>query len=283
MAYKFTKLNYANNKKEFIGVDIKPIDFCCKNDEIYFIHENGLGKISDGVVNSEWHDELFYREVPNFSSLTSITYDLKQDCLYLVSNGGSQIVKVSLDLLEYEEIISKDSARNFRKKYLSEKDSETYIHSNGHVIVWSVTNSHRCFIMDKDFAKPLIGCGKGGFSISQLDKSRICYPKGILVTSNFICFNDSGNNKLRGIKKDKCFSIINDCKDLSDLSFHRNKFFFLSENCLHMLSSEGDMKHLFEVYSGENKICHFYPSGKDVIYILEEDNATKNETETESG
>ena len=281
MKYKFTKLIYSSGKKESIDIDFKPIDFCCKEDEIYFIHENGLGKISDNVVNLEWHDELFYREPPDFSSLTSIAYDSIHNNLFLVSGGGSQIIKIGLDLLEYEELISKDSAERFRKKYLSKKDCETYLDSNGHTVVWSVTNCHRCFIMEKHLAKPLIGCGKAGFSISQLDTSRICSPKGIAISDNFICFNDSGNNKLRGIEKNKSFSVIDDCKDLTDLSFYRNKFFFLSGNSLHMLSSEGDVKHLFEIYSGKSKIYHFYPSGKNVIYILEDDNATTTEAKSD--
>jgi hypothetical protein len=173
-------------------------------------------------------------------------------------------------MLEFEEVISPDSARRFRDKYLSTSNSPTYVTSDGKDIIWTIRDCHRCFKTLGDKAIPFVGCGKAGFSMSKPEFSKICHPTGITIMEGTICLADSGNNCLRGVDKNSTFNIISDCKDLKKVSYDNRKLYFLSENSIHMLSSEGDKTHLFEVYRVEQEIQSFCLSGKDCLYILEE-------------
>ena len=273
MSYKLTKVNYINKQIESLDLDFKPRDFCCVRNEIYFVYEYGIGRIFDNVIDLDWHNNLGFVEETDLTTLSSITFNKNHNSLFIVAENGSQIVKIKLDMLNYEEVIPRRKANEFKKKYLT-SNSETYIASFGFKTVWSVTNCHRCFILDEDKALPLIGCGKPGFSISKLDKSNICYPKGITIMNNAIYFADSGNNTLRGIQDEKIYTIIDDCDSLKDVIFCNNKLFFVNDNVIHMLSSEGDASHLFEVYKSENTICSFDILNKDTVYVLERDYAT---------
>ena len=94
---------------------------------------------------------------------------------------------------------------------------------------------------------------------------------------DIICFSDSGNKCLRGVKKGATFSVIENCENLKDIHFDGKKLFFLNGSSVSMLSSEGDKSHLFEVYRVERKIKSFCPSSKGSIYLLEECNGNQTE------
>jgi len=273
MSYKLTKVNYINKQTESLDLHFKPRDFCCVGNEIYFVYENGIGMISDGEINLEWHDNLGFIKETDLTTLSSITFNKSNNSLFIVSENGSQIVQINLDMLNYEEVISKDSANELKKKYLSTSKSETHISSLGFTVVWSVTNCHRCFILKEDDAMPLIGCGKSGFSMSKPETSKIRYPKGIAIMDGAICFADSGNKMLRGVRDGGTFSVVDDCDSLKDVIFNNNKLFFINDDAVHMISSEGDASHLFEVYNSENTIYSFDLLDKDTIYVLEENYA----------
>jgi len=274
MSYKLTKVNFVNKKQEHIASDFHARSFCCVGNDIYFLHENGIGLLSQGKIDLNFCESLAYVVDPEITNLSSIFYSELNDSLYVVSHGGSQVCKVGLQMLEFEYLISQDSAKRFQDKFLSTDKSQTYITHYNHQVVWSVRDCHRCFKMSGEKAIPLVGCGRSGFSLSNLKCTKICHPTGVAIMEKTICFADSGNKCLRGIKGDSTFNIIDNCKDIKDLFYSNKKLFFLSDNGVHMLSSEGDMAHLFEVYKVEHKIQSFCPTGKDCVYILEEDNAS---------
>jgi len=270
MIYKLTEKNLTTRKQRNFEINFEIKDFCCVGDNLFFLHDDGIGKMNNGDCNPDWRYELTYTEKPDFSTFSSICYNSSYDCLYIVSEGGSRIHKVDLELMDFENLISKNSAKQFRRKVLGRSDSRTYVTSLENQVIWSTTNCHRCFIMNEENAFPLIGCGKAGFSISNLKNTRISKPTGVAIMGKTVCFADSGNNCLRGIRKNSTYTIIDDCKDLKDIYYVKNKLFFLSDNTVHMLSSEGDATHLFEIYKVGNKILTFCPSDNGCVYILEE-------------
>jgi hypothetical protein len=277
MIYNLIKFNYANQTKNTIPLDFHPKGFCCVNDDIYFIHNNGICKKSEDGFEFDWCFTLTCASVPDLSQLSSISYCEKSNSLYVVGAGGSQLYKIDLTMLEFEDLISSDSARRFKDQYLSTDKSPTYVVSNGREVFWSVRDCHRCFKVSGEKALPLVGCGRSGFSMSNLKCSKICHPTGMAIMEQTVFFADSGNNRLRGIKGDSTFSIIDDCKNLRDVFYDSKKLFFLSDNTVHMLSSEGDKTHLFEVYKVECEIQSFCPTGKDCLYILEKNHASTSE------
>jgi hypothetical protein len=281
MSYKLVKANFVNKTQESKELDFYLRDFCCVDDDIYFTHKNGIGLMSGDEVDFDWCNTLSYVTVPDLTNLSSISYSKEDNSLYFVSDGGSQVGRINLQMLEFELLISPSSAKKFHDKYLSTDKSETHIVYGGGKVVWSVRDCHRCFLVDGDKAIPLVGNGRSGFSLSGLKNSRVCCPMGVAIMENTICFADSGNNCLRGISGDSTFNVIDDCKDLKNVFYDNKKLFFLGGNTIHMLSSEGDATHLFEVYKVEHKIQSFCPTGKDCIYILEKSDASTSE-KTES-
>jgi hypothetical protein len=281
MTYNLTKINFSNKTKASIPVNFEVKSLCCKDEEIYFIYNGGIGKIEKGIVDTNWCYELCYTEKPpDLTNLSSITYCSKSDSLYVVSGGGSQILKINLFMGEIEELLSPNQSSEIKERYLSTTQSPTEVVSDGFRVIWSVRDCHRCFKIEGGVPSPFIGCGKSGFSISNLKCSKICHPTGVTIMENTVCFADSGNNCLRGTRNDSIFNIIEDCKKLRDVFYYNKKLFFLSNNAIHMLSSEGDKTHLFEVYKVEHNIQSFCPTGKDCLYILEENDAsTPEETE----
>jgi hypothetical protein len=269
MAYNLIKFNFVKKTQTSVQIDSNVKSFCCVDDDIYFLHDNGIGLINDNGTDLNWCKKLVYVSATDLSNLSSITYNKTDGCLYVVSDGGCQIIKIDIQMLEFDLVISQSSAERFKKKVFSTDQSKTYIVANGHDVAWSVKDCHRCFKMSRGKSVPLVGCGRSGFSLSSPCHARICCPTGILIMEDTICFADSGNNCLRGVKKDSIFNIIDDCSTLLDIHYHNKKLFFLSDNSIHMLSSEGDATHLFEVYRVEQKIQSFCPTGKDCVYILE--------------
>lgn len=278
MEFKITKKSFKNKTTKSFIIDFIMKDFCCVKDDLFFIHDRGIGLISGEVSNLNWNHELAYIKKPDFSKFSSICYNELDNSLYFVSNSGSQIYKANLSLMDFENLISESSAEIFKKQFLGTNNSETHIVSNGKKVVWSVKDSHRCFALNSDNAIPLVGCGKPGFSISNLKNTKISKPTGITIMGDVVCFADSGNNCLRGVSGSSTFNIVSDCKDVVDIHYVNKKLFFLSDNVIHMLSSEGDATHLFEVYKVKNRILSFCPTNKSDIYILEENNVSSTET-----
>jgi hypothetical protein len=268
MACELIKLNRLTKEQSSIQINMDIRSFCCVDDDIYFIHSEGIGIIQDGIVNPNWYQELCSVDKPDLSSLSSIAYCQFNNSLYVVSDGGSQIGKVDLIMLDFEFMISKGSVRQFKEKFLSVDDSDTYIVSDGRKIIWSVKDCHRCFQMLDSKAVPLVGCGKSGYSMSKLEHARISCPTGVAIMNGVICFSDMGNNCLRGVSNNKLLTIISECKNVKDVFYHDEKIFFLSDKIIYMLSSEGDSGHLFEIYRSNNLMQSFFPKGNDCMYLL---------------
>jgi len=267
MIYELIKFNYIEKTSKTIA-KLPIVSFCCFEDQIYYSHSNGIGSIIDGKVDENWHEELCSVSPPDLTNISSMTCCSPLEHLYVVCDGGSQVGRIDLKMLDFDFLISKGSSDKFQKKFLPTMTSDTYISSSGTEIVWSIKDCHRCFKMRGDSAVPLVGNGKSGYSLSKVENSRICSPTGITYMNKTVCFADSGNNCLRGIKGNFTFNVIDECKGLGDVHYVNEKLFFLSENIIFMLSSEGDSTHFYEVYGSENPIRSFYPSDKGCIYIL---------------
>jgi hypothetical protein len=267
MISELIKFNFIEKSSKII-TDVPMVSFCCFKDQIYYSHSKGIGSIIDGEVDNNWHEELCSVSPPDLTTISSIASCEPLNNLYVVCNGGSQIGRIDLNMLDFDFLISNGSAVKFQKKFLSTTTSETYVSASSTEIVWSVKGCHRCFKIHNSSAIPLVGNGKAGYSLSKNENSRICSPTGITHMNGTVCFADSGNNCLRGIKGNFTFNVIDDCKGLGTIHYVNEKLFFLSGNIIFMLSSEGDSTHFYEVYESEHPIRSFYPSGKDSIYIL---------------
>jgi len=278
MAYKIIKKNIRNSNQQEIPLkDCSIRKFCCIGEDIYFTHELGIGKISEGKIEKDWHLQLSYARGPDFSDFNSICYNEFQKCLMITSRDGCQIYKIDMFLLDFESIISDESRYKFKKKYVGDINSDSYIASLGKETVWSLKDRHRCFLLDSESARPLVGCGKSGCSTTFLKYARISQPTGIAILENSVCFADSGNNFIKSISGNRISNVVDDCKGLRDIHYKNQKLFFLSENIVYMLSSEGDVTHVFEIYEEESQIVSFCPSEKSDIYILEKYSVNKAE------
>jgi hypothetical protein len=275
MAYKLLRKT-PKNVITVASMDFEVRDICCVDEDVFFIHEDGIGLIHDGKVHLDWYMGLGFLRNQELTTLNSICHNESQKSLYVVADGGAQMYRVDLQLMNFEKVISDNDVKKFRKKYLRSDNSKTYVASKRGLTVWSVQGSHRCFQMVSQKPQPLIGSGRSGFSISKPSNSRICHPTGVAIMENVFCFSDCGNGMIRGVRGKSSFSIIDGCKELKDIYYVDKRVYFLSDDTIHMLSPEGDIEHLFEVYKGE-EIQSFCPANKSCIYILENDSATKTE------
>jgi hypothetical protein len=241
MTFKLIKYDFVKNITKLIS-EIPMVDFCCKGEEIYFVHDNGIGTIINGEIEYDWYEYLCSVSTPDLTTISSITYCSKSNRLYVVCEGGSQIGRIDLDMMEFSYLISKTSVKEFKSRFLQTLKSKTYIFVDNSKIFWSVRDCHRCFKIHGDSAVPLVGTGRSGYSISSLKNTKVCHPSGITGMNGVICFVDSGNKCLRGIGRNSTFNIIDNYDGLKDVHFYNEKFFFLIDKSIHMLSSEGDSK-----------------------------------------
>ena len=277
MAYNLLK-KVTNCPIEKIPVDLNIRDFCCVDEDLFIVHDNGIALMRDGELDMGWINSVAFMEFPEMTSFSSICYNKDRQCLYIVSDGGCRIYSLCLQLMNFEPVFSQEDVDMLKKKYIGCKNSETHISSSKDMIVWSVKDSHRCFQVISQRPLPLVGCGRSGFSLSTPVNSRICHPTGVTIMENVFCYSDCGNEYIRGIQGSSSFVVIGGCKNLGTVHYANKRLYFLSDNIIHMLSPEGNTKHLFEVYRG-GEIQSFCPSNKNCIYILEKKNGRTKKDE----
>jgi hypothetical protein len=270
MAYSLFK-KITNRPTERIPIDLNVRDFCCVDEDLFIIHDNGIALMNDGELYMDWIRNVAFSEMPDLTTLSSICYNDHHKCLYIVGDGGCRIYSICLQLMNCEPVFSQEDVDIMKKKYVGCKDSETHITSVKDKIVWSIKDAHRCFQVISQRPEPLVGCGRSGFSLSTPVNSKICHPTGVTIMENIFCYSDCGNEYLRGVQRDSSFVIIGDCKDLGSVHYFNKRLYILSDNIIHMLSPEGNTEHLFEVYKGK-EIKTFCPSSKNCICILEKNN-----------
>lgn len=270
MACKLIKYSVSNKKTESYIINCDVRSFCCIDDDIFFIHPNGIGLMHNGEVTLDFHYSLSYVRPPDFTKFNAICYNKFNRSLIIVGDNGSQLHSIDVNLMTFMTLMSDIDSKRFKDKYFSRPNSKVYVTSKKGEIVWSAKDLHRCFHFSSNNAEPLVGCGKSGCSTSTSTSSKICCPTGVVFMENIFCFNDCGNNCIRGVRDNFIFDIVSDCKNLKDIHYVDFRLFFLSGNSVHMLSSEGDSTSFLEVYKSEKEILTFYPMNKSCIFVLEE-------------
>lgn len=268
MKFKLIKKNINVKEQKEKIIDFKIIDLCCVKNKIFFLYENGIGTIEDELISFDFADTLFYTSDLSMDNLGSICYDGFGN-LFISLNGGMGLYLINLSLLSIIEVINSDSM----KKFISNKNSKTYIAANNHSLFLNVKDFNRCFKLKKYIFEPFLGCGKPGFSISnELTRCRISMPTGLSILGESLAICDSGNNCIRFVNDNKIFNLTDNCYNLKDLHCIKNRFFFLSDNEIKMISIIGDKNRDYSIYKGDRYIRLFSPLDENNLLILEDYN-----------
>ena len=169
MACKLIKrtVGQKSNDKAFI-LECRIKDFCCYDDDIFVIHDKGIGRIHDGDIDMEWHLKLGYTQVPDFTTFNAICTNVSNHSLVVVGNGGSRVYEIDVPLTTLTPVMSEGSFKRFEKKYFQRPSSTVYVTAKGSKVYWSVKELHRCFQIKSNRIELLLGCGKAGHSYSTL-------------------------------------------------------------------------------------------------------------------
>ena len=163
--WSLIRKNIVNSEQEEINYEYEIKDFCCTEDDIYFLHNNGLAKVSGGEINLNFLDEVCFNEKFDPEKFSSICYN-KQGDIFICSEGGVLIHKLDINLYTLYKLIYDE--KTIYKKHINQKGSKTYITANNNCVFWSIKNCHRILSLSEyGVLSPCIGSGRSGFSLSN--------------------------------------------------------------------------------------------------------------------
>lgn len=265
----FQKINGVKSTKEIISFECDDtiVDFCCKNNDFFYITKNLIGVIKNlqntifsGNDNTQKYGDIIYS---SYSNMSSIVYSEHYKGLFVSENSGNHIRYIDLQS-NYTSNFIKD--QKMLDKYFSKvKDiASSQICCNVDNIYWTAPSINRIFT-NKELL--LAGNGKADYSVFNDPKlCSFCSPIGITNSKNTIYVCDNGNKCIRTIDDKVNYVIGNIFNNPKKIKYNSGNIYFLDNN--NVFSINNNQKNVYNVYNGKRTIISFDVLENN-LYILE--------------
>ena len=220
------------------------IDFCCVKDGFFIVEETICYLIN---LNNEI---IFEKDFG--SNVIRAVCSCNNDIYALTRNNGEII-----NIITGQDWIRGNEKKKFAKQFENLKDYSGYIYCNNMHMVVSIEELNKCYIFDVNETYRVIGNGRREFSLSSdVLKSGISRPKGIVLFNNNLYISDYGNGCIRSfqnIDDDSTHKLLLGHPTNTNKHIKVNKLFIINKNLYY---NSGDTIYQSSI-NNDNQVIYY--------------------------